>query len=1227
LISAQDVCGGGGGDSAIYERFENKGQPSGYAALDGTARLPAAQLPLAAIEYKGTWNASSNTPTLSNGAGNLGDIYRVTTAGNSLGFPVAVGDVIFYDGSAWFKLGGGADSSVYQLKSEKAVAGGYASLDSGGKVPASQLPSSLMAYLGVWDAAANNPALANGTGSPGDVYRVGTAGTQFGITFDVGDYAIYNGTVWEKSDTTDAVASVNGKTGIVTLTKADVGLGSVDNTADAAKNVLSATKLTPGRTLNGVPFDGTANITVPVDPATDALYEKVANRGVADGYASLGADGKVPAAQLPPDGVSADAGNTSVLGTDGLVFTPSVLDENGQLPESALPDGVEFVDNKGQPDGYVPLDSTGTIDPMYLDPFVPKAAPATGVAADDTAVLSAALAAESFARADDGVYEVAGTGLTVPAGKRLMVGQGAAIRLADGQIGGTTGVKSVVILGDGASFIGDIDGNRDGQDKAAYNPAVGTANQPAIRGLLAAGTSAAPLTGLYVDATISNCADFPSHMTYVNDSYVRVRGQSNGGTVHFANCHNLEVDIEVDGTDNDGWHVWQHAVDFTNCSRIRGRVVIKNQSGVGDPTTLTGRSTWNSGLTILDSTDMTFSEVDCEFTTVPAQTKSLGISMLGVRDVHIDRVRIVGHTDVLWELGGVVNGTFGGLELDGRYATSRNGGSSMGMSVYNAAQLGDLTGRTLEHCRNLHFGGGTIRRLLGSGINMKASTDNTWDSVLITGCLNGLWTTGVDQDPTAGPAPTAGGAIPTRNRFLNCDFTFHERSGVLAEDLVDTLFENCRALNNGQAATFGTTRTGLVADPGSAGFRTKTSTSKTGLAWLGDSRADDTQGGSAPGFPDPNRPNVVAVDRPERYGIGQTLTLVGAGADGADLKTRVNDVTHDELTLQHPVASFPEVVLTGTIAVTGKTITGTGTAFLTELVGRAWIKVGSDFRRVAKVASDTSATLAVAFPANVPAGTALTVVRVAINTARSQPYGYNFSTDTVAPVVSSSRTPAGNVTGAVLDTSSGGRRTAFAPRIASTLTVLADTGQGGVMSSDGPDASHGLTLASKGNGTITLRGDGGNRTVFTAVPVTNAVNSVTVTAAATGGTPSLSVGGTDPNIGLYFNPKGTGNIGVYAPTGQPARFLAGGPDAAHNWNILTKSTGVVQVSTGTGSIAQVEVKGHTHTVAQVAGALSWTTVPANATAPGTAGQLAYDAGFIYVCVAANVWVRSPLTTW
>ena len=42
----------------------------------------------------------------------------------------------------------------------------------------------------------------------------------------------YNGTEWQPFG---AVLSVNGKTGVVTLTKSDIGLGNVDNTSDSTK--------------------------------------------------------------------------------------------------------------------------------------------------------------------------------------------------------------------------------------------------------------------------------------------------------------------------------------------------------------------------------------------------------------------------------------------------------------------------------------------------------------------------------------------------------------------------------------------------------------------------------------------------------------------------------------------------------------------------------------------------------------------------------------------------------------------------------------------------------------------------------------------------------------------------------------------------------------------------------------------------------------------------------
>lgn len=42
---------------------------------------------------------------------------------------------------------------------------------------------------------------------------------------------------------------------------------------------------------------------------------------------------------------------------------------------------------------------------------------------------------------------------------------------------------------------------------------------------------------------------------------------------------------------------------------------------------------------------------------------------------------------------------------------------------------------------------------------------------------------------------------------------------------------------------------------------------------------------------------------------------------------------------------------------------------------------------------------------------------------------------------------------------------------------------------------------------------------------------------------------------------------------------------------------------------------------------TWASVPATATSSGTAGQIAYDGSFVYVCTATSTWRRAALSTW
>lgn len=41
----------------------------------------------------------------------------------------------------------------------------------------------------------------------------------------------------------------------------------------------------------------------------------------------------------------------------------------------------------------------------------------------------------------------------------------------------------------------------------------------------------------------------------------------------------------------------------------------------------------------------------------------------------------------------------------------------------------------------------------------------------------------------------------------------------------------------------------------------------------------------------------------------------------------------------------------------------------------------------------------------------------------------------------------------------------------------------------------------------------------------------------------------------------------------------------------------------------------------------FTTVPASATATGTAGQWSYDSSYIYICIATDTWKRAAISTW
>ena len=101
----------------LLTTFKNHlGTANGLATLDANGRIPYSQLPESAIEYKGQWNASTNTPTLADGTGTKGDFYIVSVAGTqNLGsgnIQFFVNDRVIYDGSVWNRLSAGDVKTV-----------------------------------------------------------------------------------------------------------------------------------------------------------------------------------------------------------------------------------------------------------------------------------------------------------------------------------------------------------------------------------------------------------------------------------------------------------------------------------------------------------------------------------------------------------------------------------------------------------------------------------------------------------------------------------------------------------------------------------------------------------------------------------------------------------------------------------------------------------------------------------------------------------------------------------------------------------------------------------------------------------------------------------------------------------------------------------------------------------------------------------------------------------
>lgn len=260
-------------------------------------------------------------------------------------------------------------------------ANGVATLDSSGKVPLSQLPASVITYLGTWNASTNTPTLTNGVGDVGDLYICNVAGTvNFGagpITFAVGDWVIYSGTTWEKS---------GGASGTVTSVAMTVPTGlSVTGSPITTSGTL-AVDLAAGYTIPTTSF---LSGLVPYTGATGNV--NLGEYGLSGGY--LGLD-------------TTPTGTPTTLGTlswDDTYLTPKVITGTGATTLQVGQEEVVLIhNNTGSTltDGQVVYinGSTGNLPTVAL----------ADASSETTSAATLGVVTESIANGSNGFITISG---------------------------------------------------------------------------------------------------------------------------------------------------------------------------------------------------------------------------------------------------------------------------------------------------------------------------------------------------------------------------------------------------------------------------------------------------------------------------------------------------------------------------------------------------------------------------------------------------------------------------------------------------------------------------------------------------------------------------------------------------------------------------------------------------------------------------------------------------
>jgi hypothetical protein len=282
--------------SATYILDSRIGAASGVASLDGTGKIPIAQLPSSVMEFQGGWNPTTNTPTLVDGTGVNGYTYYVTAldTGTVVGLSdpsmhnFQIGDLVIYNGTVWQlvspangvqSVNGAQGAIVSTVASANGFTGTYSAnvltlatsitgiLQGNGTAISAASTTGSGAVVLATSPTLVTPAL----GTPSALVGTNITGTAAGLTA---------GTVTTNANLTGDVTSVGNATSLVATSNGTLTTLSALTTASSLASVGTITSGTWTGTTIAIAHGGTGQTTKqaafdalsPLGTAGDTLY-------------------------------------------------------------------------------------------------------------------------------------------------------------------------------------------------------------------------------------------------------------------------------------------------------------------------------------------------------------------------------------------------------------------------------------------------------------------------------------------------------------------------------------------------------------------------------------------------------------------------------------------------------------------------------------------------------------------------------------------------------------------------------------------------------------------------------------------------------------------------------------------------------------------------------------------------------------------------------------------